>query len=1098
MQSRTSTALVLLLTCLTLPLCWAEKPYLGTGLRPSYLRCEYRIDPLGIDETAPRLSWFVESGERAEAQTAYRLLVASSEQLLSKDNGDLWDSGKVESDDTTGSEYTGQPLVSHERCFWKVKVWDQDGRESPWSAPAQWSMGLLAAQDWRAQWIGYDKARARELLDAQFGDAKWIWHAADEPTNAPKCQRLFAATFQAPKGVNIKQATLLATADDAMKFAVNGHQVLITHPGKDTWREVQQANVTAQVQSGENQLRVVVENAKPGPAGLLARLVVTTEDGRQSVWVTDGSWKSSSTVADDWFKGGRGTNDWPAARVVGDYGAAPWGKLKVAELFLPPAPYLRTRFGVEKPVARATLYGAALGLVELHLNGRMVSDDYFTPGWTDYAKRVHYRAYDVTSFVRQGDNTLGAVLADGWFSGFIGFHGDRDLYGKNPRFRAQLHLEYTDGSSADVGTGPDWKASTGPILEADFLKGETYDARRERPGWDEPGCDDSGWDGVVTGSDEVKPRMEAHPGPPVRAIHEFKPKKITEPQTGVYVFDLGQNFAGVARLKVSGKPGQHVVLRFAERLAPDGNIYTANLRGARSMDTYICKGRGTEVWQPRFTFHGFQYVEVTGLNRRPAMDTITGVALSSDAPEAGSFVCSDPMLNQLHSNIYWTQRANFIDIPTDCPQRDERLGWMGDAQVYCRAATLNADVEAFFTKWMVDVDDAQRADGEFTQVAPSVVAGPDGGPAWADAGVICPWTIYAVYGDRRILARSYDSMVRFIEFCRKRSTSDLLPPEKYHCFGDWLSIKADTPKDVIYTAYFAWSTHLLAQAAAVLGKTEDAKKYNELFEKIRHAFNHAYVDKDGRIKGDTQTCYVLALAFDLVEGPAAKQAANHLVENIQSRGWHLSTGFIGTKELMLVLSKIGRSDVACRLIHNDTFPSWGFSIKQGATSIWERWDGWTPEKGFQDAGMNSFAHYSFGAVYQWMVENIGGIRSEAPTYKKIRIAPQMDPKLTKAEVSYQSVRGLIATAWEQHRDRLSVHVTIPANTMAEVELPAASTNGIRESGHRLDRADGVKFLRMEGPKAVIAVGSGNYDFVVRSAESSYPAKLKEQAMAPTP
>ncbi len=482
------------------------------------------------------------------------------------------------------------------------------------------------------------------------------------------------------------------------------------------------------------------------------------------------------------------------------------------------------------------------------------------------------------------------------------------------------------------------------------------------------------------------------------------------------------------------------------------------------------------MWQPRFTFHGFQYIEVTGLSGKPARDTVVGVALSSDTPVVGDFTCSDPMLNQLHNNIYWTQRANFIDIPTDCPQRDERLGWTGDAQVYVRTATLNTDVQAFFTKWLVDLDDGQRADGQFPCVAPSVVAGDDGGPAWADAGVICPWTIYEVYGDRRVLERHYDSMKRFIEFCRQRSTPDLLPPEKFHCFGDWLSIKADTPKDVIYTAYFAYSAELMARTADVLGKTDDAKEYNALFERINAAFNKAYVAADGRIKGDTQTGYVLALTFDLVQGEQAKLAAQYLVEDIEKRDWHLSTGFIGTKDLMLVLSKIGRTDVAYRLLHNETFPSWGFSIKHGATSIWERWDGWTPEKGFQDPGMNSFAHYSFGAVYQWMVENIGGIRSAAPACKELLIAPKPDGQVKSAAVAYRGIRGLIATDWQQRDGKFVFNVTVPANSTAQVALPAKAAADITESGHPLAQSPGVQVLRLDGPNVILAIGSGRYAF----------------------
>ncbi len=1051
--------------------------YTGKSLMPVYLRCEALVNPLGLQEPAPRLSWILESGERSQRQTAYRILVASSEDLLNKNLGDLWDTTLVKSDETLNIVYQGKPLSSYQVCFWKVKVWDQDGRESSWSIRARWSMGLLKAEDWKAEWIGYDKPRQGSTGAQPFEDAKWIWHAADRAGNVPKCRRLFVANFMLPAGAKVKTGKLYATADDAMQFAVNGHMALASEPGNDSWREVRQADITQLLHPGDNEFRVLVENAVSGPAGLLAKLVITTEDGQTITRVTDDSWRSTDQPGKDWLKWPFDTKGWPNARRVGDYGVDPWGKLKLAGELLPPPSYLRKQFRIDKPVLRATLYGTALGLAEFRLNGGRVSDDFFTPGWTDYTKRVYYRAYDVTDMLRQGSNALGAVLADGWFSGYVGFGRKRDLYGKWPRVRAQLHVEFVDGSSTDIPTGSDWKAAIGPILEADFLQGETYDARRELPGWDEPGLSDTGWDPVVAGSSEVQPVVEVHPGPPVRAIQEFKARQITEPKPGVYVLDLGQNFAGVARLKVRGSAGQKITLRFAERLNPDGTVYTTNLRSAHATDTYICKGAGYEFWEPRFTFHGFQYIEVTGLTYKPSSDTVVGVALSSDTPMAGEFTCSDPMLNRLHRNIYWTQRANFIDIPTDCPQRDERLGWTGDAQVYVRTATLNTDVQAFFTKWLVDLDeDGQRADGQFPCVAPVKVAGDDGGPAWADAGVICPWTIYSVYADRRELERHYPAMTRFIEFCRKRSTPELLPPAKYHCFGDWLSIKAETPKDVIYTAYFAYSTRLTAQAAEVLGKTEDAAKYNALFEQIRDAFNRAYVGPDGRIKGHTQACYVLALAFDLVQGEKATQAANYLVEDIKGRDWHLSTGFIGTKDLMPVLSKIGRTDVAYRLLHNDTFPSWGFSIKQGATSIWERWDGWTPEKGFQDPGMNSFAHYSFGAVYAWMVDNIGGIMRTAPAFKQILVAPRLDDKLTSAAVSYRSVRGLISSEWEQANGKIRLRVTIPANTTALVAVPTTRVGSITESGHSLEKAEGVKLVREEGQAALLSVGSGTYSF----------------------
>jgi alpha-L-rhamnosidase len=902
-------------------------------LKPAYLRCEYRVDPLGLDVAKPRLSWIVTSDDRAQVQTAYHVRVASSQEVLAGGQGDLWDSGEVESDETSAIVYDGQLLSSHRRCVWSVRVWDRDGRPSGWSAPASWSMGPLCAEDWTAEWIGHDSARAG-----------------------------------------------------------------LTFP--DT-----------------------------------------------------------------------------AAAVVGAHGDQPRGRPQLAELVLPAPAFLRTSFRVEKPVKRATVYATALGLVDVHLNGSRVHGDYFNPGWTDYTRRVLYRAYDVTDRLSPGENALGAILADGWYSGYVGYGGQRDHYGTNPRARVQLHIEYEDGTTADLGTGPGWKARTGPIRAADFLMGEVYDARRELAGWDAPGFDDGEWYPVEVGA-EVDPAVEWHPAQPVEEIAVFEPRSINEPAPGTYVLDLGQNFAGVPRLTVQGRPGQEISLRFAERLNPDGTIYTANLRTARATDTYICKGGEPETWQPRFTYHGFQYIEVTGLDAPPARAAVVGVAMSSATPVVGHFECSDPMLEQLHSNIYWTQRANFLEIPTDCPQRDERLGWTGDAQVYGRPATLNCDVHAFFIKWLQDLIDGQGADGQFPTVAPVKVAANRGSPAWEDAGVIVPWIIYETYGDRRLLERQYPSMVRFLEFRRARSKDGVLPPDGYYGFGDWLNIDADTSKDVIYTAYHAHSTELTAKAALVLGKDEDATRFHELHQRIKEAFNSQYVDENGRIQGDTQTAYVLALAFDLLDGAVRSKAAEHLVARIEDRGGHLSTGFIGTKDLMVVLSKIGREDVAYRLLQNETFPSWVFSIRQGATSIWERWDGWTPEKGFQTPGMNSFSHYSFGAVYQWIVENIGGIRSAGSSYKRIVIAPHPGGSLTSAHVGYISIHGGVRSRWSREGDSHALEVAIPANTTATVKLLAACPGDVTEGGKPLEEAEGIRVVGTEGGRVVLEVGSGTYQFVV--------------------
>jgi alpha-L-rhamnosidase len=546
-------------------------------------------------------------------------------------------------------------------------------------------------------------------------------------------------------------------------------------------------------------------------------------------------------------------SEWHQATAFADNGDRPWGDIGLSVLKLPAPVHLRRTFTADKPVRRATALVSAMGICQVSINGRAVGEDYFVPGWTDYTKRIYYMQYDVTDRIRRGENVFGGVLADGWFSGYIGWGYRRGHYGRDIRLAVQLHLEYDDGSTAVIVTDGDWKAATGPTLEADFLMGETYDARREMVGWDKPGFDDSGWAKAATGS-VLKPKIEAYPGHTVQVFKEIAPVSIAEPVKGVYVFDMGTNLAGAARLKVRGKRGDTIVLRYAERLNPDGTIYTENLRSARATDTYICKGDGVEVWQPRFTFHGFQYVEVTGYPGVPDKDAVTAIELTSATPVAGSFACSEPMLNQLYRNICQTQRANFIQIPTDCPQRDHRLGWTGDAQAYIRAASYNNDVQAFFTKWLVDLADSQRADGQFPQVAPLKVVDDDGGPGWSDAGVICPWTIYQVYGDRRLLARHYEGMKRFIAFCKNRTTEDLLPPAQFHCFGDWLNINDDTPKDVIYLSYFAYSWFLTARTAEVLEKSEEARYYDALFERIKAAFNKAYVAEDGKIKGDSQTC----------------------------------------------------------------------------------------------------------------------------------------------------------------------------------------------------------------------------------------------------
>jgi alpha-L-rhamnosidase len=710
----------------------------------------------------------------------------------------------------------------------------------------------------------------------------------------------------------------------------------------------------------------------------------------------------------------------------------------------PPA-YLRRVFSLGKTIARATVYATARGIYALHMNGQRIGDAHFAPGWTDYTKRIQYQTYDVTALIQTGENALGSVVADGWYCGYIGFDSRRAYYGKRPQFLAQIVLEYADGSRETIGTDDQWRGTSGPILTSDMLMGETYDARLEMPGWDTAAFDAASWRPVTIEAEHDPAILRvAQVDPPVRVTEELKPISVTQPTPGSYLFDLGQNMVGWARLRVQGPSGTLVRLRFGEMLNPDGTLYADNLRGAKATDTYLLKGGETETYEPRFTFHGFRYAEVTGYPGEPDLDALTGCVLHSDIPRTGTFECSDPMVNKLVQNIDWGQRGNFLSIPTDCPQRDERLGWMGDAQIFVRTAAGNRDVAAFFEKWMDDVSDAQSPEGGFPDVAPRLVDPADGAPAWGDAGVIVPWTIYQMYGDTEILQRHYSAMVRWMDYLDSANPDHLWLNRRVNDFGDWLSINDDTDKGVLATAYFAYDASLMAQIAQVLGHAEDAARFSALFENIKTAFNAAYVSADAEVQSGTQTAYVLALRFGLLPDALRPVAAQHLVQAIEAKNWHLSTGFVGVGYLCPVLSEAGYSDIAYTLLLNTTFPSWGYSIEQGATTIWERWDGWTEEKGFQDVGMNSFNHYSLGSVGEWLQRYAAGIDTDTnkPGFAHFLLHPRPDRRLTFVRASFASIHGLIESHWNLDGDTFRWSVRIPANTTAAATLPDGTVHAL--------------------------------------------------------
>ncbi|HLO32055.1 MAG TPA: glycoside hydrolase family 78 protein [Anaerolineales bacterium] len=764
-----------------------------------------------------------------------------------------------------------------------------------------------------------------------------------------------------------------------------------------------------------------------------------------------------------------------------------------------PAPYVRKEFRITKQVVSARLYATALGLYESYLNGVRVGDALLTPGWTDYNKRIQYQVYDVTPLIQAGPNAWGAILGDGWSVGHIAWVG-RQRYTDRPQLLAQIILTYSDGNQEIIATDESWKVTQGPVLESDMLMGESYDARRELTGWCNPGYDDSAWWSPEVFEDRGA-ALVATNGPAVKRQEELRPVKLWEIPDFVnprWIFDLGQNMVGWVRLRVCGDKGTTVSIRSAEVLNPDGTLYTANLRTARNTDYYTLKGDGEEIWEPRFLFHGFRYVELLGYPGIPTEETVTGIVIHSDTPLTGTFECSDPLINQLQHNIVWGQKGNFVDVPTDCPQRDERLGWTGDAQVFVRTAAYNMNVAGFFTKWTRDLEDAQLSDGAYPAVAPNPSAWSigDGGPAWADAGVICPWTIYQCYGDTRLLASRYASMQRFVEFLSQSSRDGLRCYAEYtgwHGFGDWLALdgsdgrEGGTSKELIGTAFFAYSSRLLAEIAQILGKEEDSKRYEDFHRQAREAFVKHFVRSDGTLTGGTQTSYVLGLHFDLLPAELRSIAVAELVRNIEQRDNHLSTGFVGTPYLNWVLSDTGHFDIAYALLKQTTWPSWLYSVTQGATTIWERWDGWTHDKGFQDQTMNSFNHYAYGAVGAWMYAVVGGIEldPEQPGYKNIIMRPRPGGGLTSAKATLRSMYGFIRSEWTLENTNFDWQITVPVNTTATVYMPAGDLSHVTENGGPVEeKAQGITFLRVENGFAVFEVKAGQYSF---SSQLDHPA-----------
>ena len=1127
------------------------------ALRPVALRCAERVNPPGVGDPNPRLSWQLQSDGpgRGEIQTAYQIQVGST-----PGTADLWDSGKVSSAATVDILYAGQTLTSGEQCYWQVRVYDGGNNASAWSASAQWSLGLLSPADWLAQWIGYDAADnptpPEAANNALFNTSGLNWISCPGQTSQGGVyQSALRKQVVMPAGQTITNAVMALYADNFCDVYVNGHQ---TTNSAARWEATARINVTPWLHAGTNTLALSATSSDAQEtATVIGRLVVQFASGSVSNIPVDTSWRAAQWPSGNWTQ----TNYNDAAWVAPSSGGTPWGTPALNDIARVPAPYLRKDFQVAQTVTRATVYVTALGAYELRLNGQKVGNDVLTPGWSQFTKRVYYQTYDVTGMMQAGTNTIGAILGDGWYASDLAFKGSRLNYGGKPRFLAQLVLKLSDGSTQTVVSDGSWKASYGPVLFGDLLIGSAYDARREMPGWDTTNFNDSTWSPVVTGlsattggysnvtsivaglvsnnqlnfvaSNEnlggdpaygVVKTLEinftlggtnqtlffgenatvqigggglpltivqalygnsaAFPGiggiqvqaavtEPSRCLETLPAVNLTQPSPGCYTFDLGQNMVGWVRLNISGSVGDRITVRHGEMLNPDGTIYTANLRGANATDFYTFGTNGPVVYEPRFTFHGFRYVEVRGLSVPPTLNSVTGMVVHSDMPQTGNFQCSDPLVNQLFSNIIWGQKGNYLEVPTDCPQRDERMGWTGDTEFFVPTAAYNFDVQTFFRRHLVTLcEDSQHADGSFAVVAPDLGAG-SGGTAWGDAGWICPYNMYLAYGDTNVIADHYAAMKRCGDFDAAHASNYVissLPGD----FGDWLNLGGGASSTVMDTAFYAYYAQAMSEMAAAIGNNADAATYATLHSNIVAAFANFFNADGSFTDGSSQTGYALAFTLGLVPDGLRTQAAKKFADSIAQFGNHLATGFIGTPRLLPALHAAGRDDLAYTLLLQKTYPSWLYQVTLGATTMWERWDGWTLGGGFQSVGMNSFNHYAFGAVGQYLYGAVGGINATSPGYKTIRIQPVPGVGLTWANTSYDSTRGLISTAWTNTGSVFNLAVEIPPNATAQVFVPTTNAAAITESGVPAASSPGVTYAGQSNNCAVFNVGSGHY------------------------
>jgi alpha-L-rhamnosidase len=1102
---------------------------------PVELRVDDLKSPLGIDDAAPRFSWQLQDSARGAKQTEYEVQVATRSELLRKGSADIWDSGRIDGDASLNVRYAGPALAASRRYFWRVKVWDAAGKPYAESEPGWWETGLMRQDAWHAQWIGFETAEEDAVRHAP---AAWIANPDASALNAEKASEhtvAYRQTLTVAKPV--LRAALYATGQDTVAAWVNGAQVLTASPypawKQMPWRKFVRADVTGKLIAGANTIAIetvhygVNPNAKADASPMIATLVVEYTDGTTAAFASGTDWKTATLLSKDgptagWELKGFDDSGWKTAEA---WTQVP-GSASLGHPWIPDSvKALRHPFDVKAPVKSARLYATALGAYELFLNGRRVGDDVLhptdqdpsagapvlhptdqdpsagapvlAPGWTDYREHVKYQTYDVTKQLAEGKNAISALLAPGWYETPLEWLQQPNNYGDTPpALLAQLRIEHTDGGVEWVATDPAWQASASYILHAEIYDGESQDYRLMQPPGHSPKLDQSGWKSAVLM--EPKPiKIEAQDFPSIRVERELTAKSVTEPKPGVYVYDFGQNFAGVERVRVQGPRGTDVRLRFAEIVNADGTIYTDNLRTAKATDHFILSGNGVEEFTPQFTFHGYRYAELTGLPTAPGKDAVTGIVFHTDAPFTARLETGSAMINQLWSNILWGQRSNFVGVPTDCPQRDERLGWMGDAEVFWLTATYNMDLAAFSRKFAEDMRGTQVGTAYYGIYSPGTGKPNAGfGAGWSDAGVIIPWTSWLQTGDTSVIEENWAAMEKYLDALETANSDGLWKHDLGNTFGDWLSPEGKTDQVLIATAYWAYDATLMEQMAHATGRTADAEKYKRMFEKSREAFAKQFVREDGFVAGadngpssfgvnnpdakskggDTQTGYVLALHMNLLPDNMRASAAGKLVGKIEANHGMLATGFLGTPYLLEELTKAGYAKLAYKILLNTDYPSWGYLVEHGATTTWERWNG---DQMKDDPSMNSYNHYAYGAVADWIYRYAAGVDATPldAGFHTLVLHPVFDPRLGSVRFDYDSSFGMIHSDWKVTGTTAEWHVTIPANATGWLPLGTDEAGKYKLEGARLTDNKLVKAITRDG-KSGFELEAGSYTFVV--------------------